>query len=283
MEIKDMCAVFVVAIVAGVLVSAMIPIFATTTDNIEGYAVYENPDRLAPYTTISAGDHIHWTQTEITVNDEIITGNRTTENWLKCEYILCANNQLFIYKTDGNTQLVSNCIYLDVTFGDDLSATVVLENNNTIGSPVTMVSAPMEWGFIIANEGDWCQIKYDSPDRTVYFNNLDQIYTSGPAGGLISSKGTTAYYKGVSYDEGIVFNGVSEVANGVYSMTFGLGSLTYNVAGIGNDDIRVIVAPLSVESTRTPSATADMINLIPLVICAGLVVMFVGALIIRRV
>lgn len=276
-----------VGILVGLLVSVLIlatftSVISSTADSVEGYQIYNNSDTLSPYRELAPGDSIHFSSTDgITVNGEAITGNRSGENWLKCENILFASTQLFIFKNTNQTQLIQNIIVADITVGDDLSCTVVLENNNTIGNPVTVISAPMTWGFVISNSGDWTQVRYDQQDREIYFNDVNQVYTSGPAGGLISSAGTTAYHLGTEYEDGIVFHNVVDLNNGVYSLNFGIGSLTYNVPGI-SDDVRIVVIPLSVESERTPNVLADIIEIVPLIAGVGLLMVALGIIIYRR-
>lgn len=273
----------VITLTVGIILSGsmLLPVVNDAADDMRGYAVYQNPDTIAPYTEINAGDHIHWTPTEITVNDVVIDGGRTEENWLKAETLLGASNQVFMCKSDNTTQSVTDLIYADITIHEDLTATVVIENTRTEG-PTTFNIAAMGWGFVASNAGDWCQVRYDSTNRVVYFNNTDQIYTSGPAGGLIASKGTTAYFKGAAYENGITINGTSEVANGVYSMTFGLTSMDYSFEGAPVDDIRVIVVPAKVESTITPNAGANLIEVIPILVIVALLMTAVGAIAYRR-
>lgn len=273
----------VTTLIVGLIVvcSMLLPVMSDAADELRGHATYQNPNATLPYTEINAGDHIHWTPTEITVNDVVIDGGRTEENWLKAETFLGASNQVFMCKSDNTTQNVTDLLYVDITIHEDLTATVVLENIRTEG-PTTFNIAAMGWGFVASNAGDWCQVRYDSTNRVVYFNNTDQIYTSGPAGGLTASKGTTAYFKGVAYENGITINGTSEVANGVYSMTFGLTSMDYSFEGAPVDDIRVIVVPAKVESTITPNASADLIEAIPIVVIVALIMAAIGAIAYRR-
>lgn len=272
----------VVTLTVGVILtgSILLPVVNDAADDICGYEVYQNPDAIAPYTEINAGDHIYWTPTEITVNDVVIEGGRTNENWLKTETVLGAYDHVFMCKSDNTTQSVADLLYADITINEDLTATVVIENISTT-EPDTFNIAAMSWGFVISNTGDWCQVS-SSTNRVVYFNDTDQIYTSGPAGGLTASKGTTAYFKGVSYDDGITFTGVTEVANEVYSMTFGLTSMEYSFEGAPVDTIRVIVVPAKVESTPTSNAVADLIEVIPIMVIVALVVMAAGALYLKR-
>ena len=282
MDTKNFVSILVGLLVSVLILATFTSIVSSTADSVEGYQIYNNPDTLSPYRELAPGDSIHYSSTDgITVNGETITGNRSGENWLKCENILFASNQLFIFKNTNQLQTISNIIVADITVGDDLTCTVVLENNNTIGNPVTVISAPMSWGFVISNSGDWTQVRYDQTNREIYFNDVNQIYTSGPGGGLISSAGTTAYYVGTEYEDGIVFHDVVDLGNGVYSLNFGIGSLTYNVTGI-SDDVRVVVVPLSVESERTPSVLADIIEILPLIAGVGLLMFSLGIIIYRR-
>lgn len=272
----------VITLTVGIILagSLMMPVLNDAAGDMRGYDIYQNPDAIAPYTEIKTGDHIYWTPTEITVNDVVIERGRTSENWLKADTLLGAGGQVFMCKSDNTTQSVTELRYADITINEDLTATVVVENPRTT-EPTTFKTAAMSWGFVVSNTGDWCQVRYNSTDRVVYFNDTDQIYTSGPAGGLTASKGTTAYFKGVTYDDGITFTGVTKVAKDVYSMTFGLTSMEYSFEGAPSDDVRVILVPAKVESTPTLNVAASLIEVIPIMVIVALVAMAAGALLKR--
>lgn len=185
MKINNLMMIIIGATLGFIMIgSFLVPFVANYTDSTKEY--YNN--QYGPYADVSEDDIINLEitttigtagSTVYSVNGTEVTvtqGPRAIVLSEKLTIIQNYNNGIGIYGVDSSNNLIN-------TTGDSLTVTIdgntisiqwALSSDNTSGEIITNSS----WIFYRANVGNYRIIDYISSARTVYINELDQVYSS---------------------------------------------------------------------------------------------------------
>lgn len=305
MEIKDLTAILVVAMVGCILVAGFIPVVgesvsATTTFENEGY-VYMTNDDSVPREYVYDG-------TKLTVNGKDLNYGTNNHTLIVTDDMLLMReswNGITVFKANiGNAYWGVVTDSFDFTIYDGTVTGSLVSNGSQSGT--LSVSYNEVW-MAIPEKSDYILTNYNSSN---YVLGNSPIYGFGITGIKNSANDTTSaklIVKG-NINDGFTAEIESRVSN-VGTITLGdvtanytvvngvngaylLDSLTF-VATYTEDEntyttdvvYTSFIAPASVTAEKTIHAdanTASIVSMIPFILIMGIVLMFVGVVLVRR-
>lgn len=305
MEIKDLTAILVVAMVGCILVAGFIPVVgesvtATTTfDNRDG-ALFE-VEKITADSTYSF-EWVYTDPTHATVNGDIIS--------LKNATVICSTNSFLIrYGQDGPSgyylQSVGGGLAI---YGSETNKTTltITANAGTItavvaneGSSPTTKTIDFVEGYGIVANGSYVmksptQNAYmlsDSPIVAMGLTSLDGVWSNmfQITGTIENVDVIQVYPNPATYTiSNVAVN--SNAVNG-YNDLSKLSSITFtatqieDTSKVHNCTYNFFIVPAEVTAEKTIHAddnTASIIAMIPFILIMGIVLMFVGVVLVRR-
>lgn len=300
MDIKNISMIVISAIVGVIMIgSVLVPIVDNAIDNSKVY--YNN----------EVGTYAQMGQDNISVEIETVIGSAGSTTYFVNgdEVDIPSGNRVFslsslfsISQSDSNGLVLAyvgenNSITKGYYSSIDISAvngiitmTVVNDSNSN-----TLIFKP-DWAFYRANSGDYRIMDYVSGTKTLFVNNLDQIYSSNlvnTTGGFFSLNGTNViYYDNTGAKQELTANvTTTDVMEGVISFEV---SQDRSVAGafkftIDNNGEPYDVLPYYmvfpsevIGQTNTNVIISTLLSVLPILAISGLLVGMVGMAIYRR-
>lgn len=307
MEIKDLTAILVVAMVGCVLVAGFIPVVGesvSATDTLEntGYYHMEKYDADTDLT-------ISWDHTKpkvITVNDDEIPITGTPVNqWVS---IVVGDTWALRY-ANGGTLFFTTLNYgsmqsIGANTQNNKDLTIVCENGTatatpyTSGTPETSVTVSYSEIYVIANDGNYVMKK---SNESVYMGGNTPIVAFGTTpldssySCMVSIRGTIAdgvtptIIASTSGEAELVTDSVTVNTTALTSYVgYSLDSIQFDISDRGTDypatySYFIVPATVTLEKAiHADAGTASMIAMIPFILIMGIVLMFVGVVLVRR-
>lgn len=301
MDTKELTAILVVAMVGCVIVAGFVPVVGesvsdSTTFNNAGYyrmAEVENE----PITMF--WDHAN--PDKLTVNDDIIDLSTVPTN--KVVTVLVTDKTIVRYapiSSDTLFQVYSDSGYLGAGVNAGTDMTITIENGTlTAFNGTTTYTKTISNGYYANNTGNWI-MKYDG--ETAFIHDSDSIIV------LAGNTKVGDVNIGI-YAQGNITDGldIETVQTDSVLRTPTYGEVTFNYTAVGGyldlvklsncqftvtlDDTTVnatysyFLVPYEVTAEKAIHAddnTASIISMLPFILIMGIVLMFVGVVIVRR-
>lgn len=301
MEIKELTAILVVATVGCILVAGFIPVVgesvsATTTFENKGYydMTYTETDNLV----------FKWEYTnpnQVKVNDEIvplITANSTLKT------IICGDDWLVRYAYNSTigtfVQFYGNTgSQVTASVGNETDLTITCSSGsvsvvNTAETPDTF-STTYTHLYVVANSGNLVMKEQNTPaylngDSEIIAMGLSRVGTISNLGisitGNINDGFTWTLFRGSD----VTFSNEESVYTTVsgYVDLYQLDKLTATATNsTGSSDLTYsyFIVPAEIVAEKAIHAddnTASIVSMIPFILIMGIVLMFVGVVLVRR-
>lgn len=273
MDVKNLVMVVVGMVLAAVMIGGVLLPAVGSVDDSNHITYLNDKMHAKPYSDLKSGDVVRSEDmANLYVNDELITrSNIMGENYVKTSSFLFTGNSLIRMSPDGNSiSYIQNITSFTLTMTGDMSATIDGVNSN---GPFNVVFENIGWGYVATNTGEWAEPYYYSPGL-IYINNVNQIYGCGPVDGnsqFYNFNGSTLRLGTIVQNTPIAFN-LTDESNGVYSFSPALnGDVVATTDGGVTFDVRNFIVPISVESDELVKGADGIINIVPIVSVAGLV------------